>query len=122
MAVPVGPATQGEQMTHTTERRRTPRVELVPDESVRLELRHRVQLLDISLTGASLACDTKLPVGTRGHFRASLASVPFTADLMVRRHHVRPAHHRKAGLGALFSSIDEPSRKTLEQFLRRASE
>ncbi len=87
-----------------------------------MELRHRVQLLDISLTGASLGCDTKLPVGTRGHFRAGLASVPFTADLMVRRHHVRPAPLRQAGLGALFCSMDERSRETLEQFLRRGSE
>jgi c-di-GMP-binding flagellar brake protein YcgR len=107
--------------THIVERRRTPRVDLLPDETVRMELRHRVQLLDISLTGALVACEVKLPIGTRGQLRAGLASMPFTAELVVGRHQPRPAQ-RQVGLGAIFSSMDEQNRRSLEQFLRRGSE
>lgn len=109
-------------MTDTAERRRSPRVEVLHDEVIRVELRHRVELLDISLTGALIACETKLPVGTRGQFTAGLASVPFTAQVVVGRHHPRPAPHGQTGLGASFASMDERSRQHLEQFLRRGSE
>jgi c-di-GMP-binding flagellar brake protein YcgR len=107
-------------MGQMIERRRTPRVELLPDETVRVELRHRVQLIDISLSGALVAADAGLPIGTRGHFRAGLAATPFSAEVTVRRHQVRPAP-RRVGLGTTFSSMDEQSRRSLEQFLRRGS-
>lgn len=102
------------------ERRRTPRAELLPDQTVRVELRHRVQLVDISLSGALVAGDAELPVGARGHFRAGLASTPFSAEVTVRRHQPRPLA-RQVGLGTTFSSMDEQSRRSLEQFLRRGS-
>ena len=108
-------------MAPLTERRRTPRVDLLPDETIRVELRHRVQLVDISLSGALVAGDVKLPIGTRGHFRAGLASAPFTAEVTVRRHQARPSHQRQVGLGTTFSSVDDRSRTSLEQFLKRGS-
>lgn len=95
---------------------------MLPDEVMRVELRHRVQLLDISLTGALIACEVKLPVGTRGQFSAGLAAVPFTAEVVLGRHHPRPAPQGQTGLGASFASMDERSREHLEQFLRRGSE
>ena len=95
---------------------------MLPGEMIRVELRHRVQLVDISLTGALIACDTKLAVGTHGHFSAALASLPFGADVVLGRHHPTPARQRQTGLGSSFSSMDERSRKHLEQFLRRGSE
>ena len=94
---------------------------MVSDEVMRVGLRHRVQLLDLSLTGALIACDTKLPVGTRGQFSAGLAAVPFTADLVLNRHHPRPASKGLTGMGAAFAAMDARSRKHLEQFLSRGS-
>ena len=93
-----------------------------PDEGIRIELRHRVQLLDISMSGALIACGVKLPLGTRGHFHAGLGSTPFNADVVVRRHHARPAQQSQVVLAAIFSSMDQRSRDHLEQFLRRGSE
>lgn len=106
----------------TIERRRYARVDAPPGLMVQVGLRHSVQLLDISLSGALLACDTPLPAGARGRLRAGLAADPFTADLLVKREHPRTAATRHTGLGALFLSMDDSSRRSLERFLRRASE
>ena len=109
-------------MAEIPERRRTPRVELTADETVRVELRHRVQLMDISLTGALIACGVKLPVGIRGYLRTGLAAGTFTAEIESRRHHRLAEQDGQMSLGAIFSSMDEESRRNLERFLRRASE
>lgn len=106
-------------MSHTIERRRSPRIEITADEVMRLELRHRVQLLDISQSGALIACEAGLPVGTRGHFRAGLAAQPFSAEVAVKRHHVKPAPRGQVGLGAIFGSMDDRSRHHLDLFLQR---
>jgi c-di-GMP-binding flagellar brake protein YcgR len=95
---------------------------MIPEEGIRVELRHRVRLLDISLTGALMACAVNLPLGTRGRFHAGLAAVPFTADVVVARQNARPVHQNQVALAAIFSSMDERSREHLEQFLRRGSE
>ena len=95
---------------------------MLSDEVIRVGMRHRVQLLDLSLTGALIACETKLPVGTRGQFNTGLASVPFTAAVVLSRHHPRPAPKGQSGMGAAFEAMDERSRLHLEQFLRRGSE
>lgn len=101
------------------ERRKTPRVELEIHESVRLELRHRVQLLDISQSGALLGCETGVPIGTRGQLRAGLGAAPFTAEVDVRRHQTRKLAKGQLGLGSQFAAMDERSRQNLDQFLRR---
>ena len=109
-------------MSDMIERRRTPRVELRVHEVCRLELRHRVQLLDISQSGALLGCDAGVPLGTRGQFRAGLASLPFSAEVDVKRQQVRSAAKKQLGLGTQFASMDERSRQHLDQFLRRAKD
>jgi c-di-GMP-binding flagellar brake protein YcgR len=109
-------------MVEITERRKTPRIDLTVDETIRVQLRHRVQLADISLTGALMACAVKLPVGTRGYLRAGLTAGTFTAEVETRRHHPRADEHEQVSLGAIFSSMDEESRRNLERFLRQASE
>jgi hypothetical protein len=110
-------------MAHVPERRRTPRVDLLPDETVQVELQHRIQLVDISLTGALVACDVTLPVGTRGQLRAGLSPAPFSAAVTVKRHHTRPAGQQlRTGFGAVFSTMDECSRRTLEKFLARGND
>ena len=108
--------------TTQTERRKSVRIEMPPDEGIRIEVRHRVQLLDISMSGALMACAVKLPLGTRGRFHAGLAAVPFSADVVIRRHHARPTVQSQVGLAAIFSSMDQRSREHLEQFLRRGSD
>ena len=95
---------------------------MLPDEVIQVGMRHRVQLLDISQTGALIACETKLPVGTRGQLKAGIAAVPFTAEVVLNRHHPRPAPNGQAGMGAAFAAMDERSRTHLEAFVRRGSE
>jgi c-di-GMP-binding flagellar brake protein YcgR len=109
-------------MGEMIERRRTPRVDLRVDEVCRLELRHRVQLLDISQSGALLGCDAGLPLGTRGQFRAGLAAMPFSAELAVKRQQVRSTAKKQLSLGTQFASMDERSKQNLDQFLRRAKD
>jgi hypothetical protein len=92
------------------------------DEGIRIEVRHRVQLLDISMSGALMACAVKLPLGTRGRVHAGLGVTPFSAEVVIRRHHARPGAHTQVGLAAIFSSMDQRSRENLEQFLRRGSD
>src|SRR5215207_3820493 len=109
-------------MDQTNERRRTPRVELKHEEDVRLELRHRVQLLDISQTGALISCETRLPVGTRGQVRIGLGSTGFTAEVAVKRHHPKVVRPGQVALGTMFGTMDDRSKLQLEQFLQRAKD
>lgn len=103
------------------ERRKTPRVDVVSSEYVRMDVRHRVRLLDISLTGALIAAGTELPVGTRGLFTVALAAEPFIAELKVGRHQAGRSPEPGLGMGAVFAAMDQRSRRQLELFLRRAS-
>jgi len=109
-------------MEEINERRRTPRIELQHDEDVRLELRHRVQLMDISQTGALVGCETALPVGTRGQIRIGLGPEPFSAEVAVKRHHAKSARRGQVGLGTMFGSMDDRSKRQLELFLQRAKD
>ena len=104
------------------ERRRSPRVDVGSNDAVRLELRNRVRLLDISQSGALLAAEAGLPIGTQGHLRAGLEALPFSAEVAVRRHHVRPVPKGLVGLGAVFASMDDRSRASLDQFLKRGKD
>ena len=89
------------------------------DEVIRLELRHRVQVMDISQSGALVACDTRLPVGTRAQVHWELAGLPFTAEVAVRRHHAKAAASGHLTIGAQFGLVDDRSRRHLNEFLRR---
>jgi c-di-GMP-binding flagellar brake protein YcgR len=109
-------------MDQTSERRRTPRVELHQEEDLRLELRHRVQLLDISQTGALISCDTRLPVGTRGQVRIGIGASGFSAEVAVKRHHTRVVRTGKVALGTMFGAMDDRSKRELEAFLQRAKD
>lgn len=108
-------------MSSLTERRRAPRMVLQFEEAIGIELRHRARFMDISLNGALLACDVKLPVGTHAKLRVGFAS-PCVADIVVRRQDNRPGPGGSVGLGTVLVSMDDRSRRSLEQFLRKASE
>jgi c-di-GMP-binding flagellar brake protein YcgR len=104
------------------ERRRVPRVAVDDGLECRLEVRTRVRLVDISLTGTLMASDAQLPVGTRAHMHAGVGSAPFAPDVQVQRIVDRHSRESKPALGAVFVGMDEKSRQSLEEFLRKASE
>ena len=106
---------------YTPERRRAPRAMLRPSTECRLEMRTRVRLVDISLTGALLASDAPLPIGARAHLRSAVEASSFTPAVQINR--VADATGQAAGrtLGAVFTAMDERSRRSLEEFLRKAS-
>lgn len=88
----------------------------------RLELRTRVRLIDISLSGALLAAELALPVGAPAQLRSSLGPAVFSSDVQVRRNVALSPGIPLKGLGAEFTTMDERSRRSLEDFLRKASQ
>jgi c-di-GMP-binding flagellar brake protein YcgR len=105
----------------TAERRNGPRVSLEEGIECRLELRTRVRLLDISVSGALLGAEVKLPVGTHAHLRSAIATTAFSPDLQVRRLADASGRNAAVGLGAAFTAMDERTQRSLEEFLRKAN-
>jgi PilZ domain-containing protein len=103
------------------ERRRLPRVAVDEGLECQLEVRTKIRLVDISMSGALLASDAQLPVGTRAHLRAGVGPAPFAPEVQVKRQ-VERGRDVQTGLGAVFLGMDDRSRKSLEEFLRKASE
>ena len=101
-----------------SDRRRTPRVQLPQHEHCELHLRTRVQLLDISLSGVLVGTDVRIPLGARGQLRFGLGGTAFAPSVQVRR---RAAGGPAPGFGTVFTSMDEGSRRRLEEFLRKAT-
>jgi hypothetical protein len=106
----------------TTERRQSPRVVLEGNMECRLDLRTRVRLLDISLSGALLAAELALPAGASAQLRSGLGASAFQTELQIRRSAALSAVVPVNGIGAIFRSMDERSRRSLEDFLRKASQ
>jgi hypothetical protein len=104
------------------ERRQAPRVALDSGLECRLELRTRVRLLDISLSGALLGAELALPVGAPAQLRTGLGSTGLSADVQIRRNVALTPGIPLKGLGATFTTMDERSRRSLEDFLRKASQ
>jgi hypothetical protein len=107
---------------NAAERRRLPRVEVDDGLECQLEVRTRIRLVDISLSGALLSSEAQLPIGTKAHLRAGVGPAPFAPEVQVKRHVDRGGRDAQAGLGAVFVGMDDRSRKSLEEFLRKASE
>jgi PilZ domain len=105
-----------------SERRLSPRIPLAGDVECRVDLRTRVRMLDISLGGALLAAELAVPVGASAELRTGLGATAFRADVQVRRAVGLPAAVTLNGLGAMFTTMDERSRRSLEDFLRKASQ
>jgi len=104
------------------ERRQSPRVALDSGVECRLDLRTRVRMLDISLGGALLAAEAALPIGATAELRTGLGPSSFKTEVQVRRSVGLPAGVALNGLGAMFTTMDERSRRSLEDFLRKASQ
>jgi hypothetical protein len=88
----------------------------------RLELRTRVRLMDISLSGALLAAEVSLPPGAPAQLHSGLGAGALRADVQVRRNAQLQGNAPLKGLGAMFTGMDERSRRSLEEFLRKASQ
>jgi hypothetical protein len=86
-----------------------------------LEVRTRVRLVDISLTGTLLATELLLPIGTRAHLRSNVGASSFTPAVQVRRVADAPARGTGDRLGTVFTTMDDRSRRSLEDFLRKAT-
>jgi hypothetical protein len=101
------------------ERRRTPRVVVDGKHEFRLGRRLRVRVVDISASGALLAAEERLPVGTSGRLQISLGGNQFEGQLQIKRE--QPAGAAK---GHLLGSVMTPSQprhqEALDVFLRRA--
>jgi hypothetical protein len=101
------------------ERRRTPRVATHGRYEFRLGRRIRIRVVDISGTGALLAADERLPVGTRGRIQVSLGGHQFDGTVEVRREHTAPAGQAHV-VGSTLTPSQSRHQEALEQFLRRA--
>src|SRR4051794_6626 len=104
------------------ERRHTPRVALDGRIECRLDLRTRVRLMGISLGGALVAAEVPLPTGATAQLRSGLGAGALRADVHVRRTATLQAGVPLKGLGAMFTGMDDRSRRSLEDFLRKASQ
>ena len=109
----------GMEEQDVNDRRRSPRVMLPTDEECSLQLRTRVRLLDISLTGALVETDLPLPIGAKGQLRFALAGAAYAPTVQIRRR--AGSQTRELNLGAVFTSMDDSSRRRLEDFLRKAT-
>jgi hypothetical protein len=79
-------------------------------------------MLDLSLGGALLAAELALPVGASAELRSGLGASAFRSEVQVRRSVGLPAGVTLNGLGTMFTTMDERSRRSLEDFLRKASQ
>ena len=108
--------------TGPAERRQWPRTAIEGGLECRLDLRTRVRLLDISLGGALVAAELALPVGASAELRSSIGATAIRSEVQVRRSVGLPVSVPLNGLGTMFATMDERSRRSLEDFLRKASQ
>ena len=106
---------------HIPERRQGPRAPLPPTAECRLQVRTRVRMLDISLTGVLLASEIELPVGARAQLRSTVSAATFTPAVQVKRVAGPSARATTNALGAMFTGMDDRSKRSLEEFLKKAS-
>ena len=106
----------------TTERRQSPRILVDAAVECRLDLRTRVRLVDISLSGALLAAELALPAGVPAQLRSSLGPGSFQSSVQIKRTVPLSPGVTVTGLGTMFNTMDERSRRSLEDFLRKASQ
>jgi c-di-GMP-binding flagellar brake protein YcgR len=108
-------------MDKSRERRQQPRLKVGAGIECRLEVRSRVRMVDISASGALLATDLALPVASRATVHTTIADGPLSCAIEVRRQAQGAMPRQLPALGVVFTEMDERSRRSLEQFLKRAS-
>ena len=88
-----------------------------PDVRCAFGVRTSVRLMDISLSGVLVSADVPLPKGATGRLRFGLSGTSYAPVVEVRR---RATAGETSKLGAMFTLMDDGSRKRLEDFLRKA--
>lgn len=83
----------------------------------RLQTRTRVRLLDISAVGTLLGIERPLPVGTQARLQSTVGSAPFSPVVEICRTATRGPDPKAVALGAIFVSMDDRSRRSLQAFL-----
>jgi len=102
------------------DRRRYPRWRARDGVECQLQTRTRVRLIDISADGALLGSELPLPAGTQARLRSAIGTAPFSPAVEIRRVAPRGADPTPIALGAIFLSMDDRSRRSLELFLKMA--
>ena len=100
------------------ERRRAPRCPPRSDVRCRVDVRMRVRLVDVSATGALLATETPPRVDSVALLKTGLGAATFSSEVQVQRTGTAAG---APAVGVTFTAIDERNRRSLEQFLKKAS-
>jgi len=102
------------------ERRRTPRVPVMEDHRVGMPLAVTVRLIDISTGGVLISSTQQMNVGQKARLHTTLGSEPFNVEVEVRRVADVGSEANGRGryrMGAVFTSLDEIARRSMEHFL-----
>jgi c-di-GMP-binding flagellar brake protein YcgR len=102
------------------ERRRELRVPMKDDERVGVPVGLTVRLMDISAGGVLLFSPQELRLGQKARLRTTLGADPFSVDVEVRRiadSGSSGAAHGGYRIGAVFTGVDEASRRSVRHFL-----
>ena len=99
------------------DRRRTSRVIPASPSEIQWPTWSTVELVDISVTGVLFTSQLRVPVGEKGQLRMRLGDRAFQAEVEIRREHRPGTKHSGFPLGAVFTTLDEANRLTLDDFL-----
>jgi hypothetical protein len=108
-------------MSHAMlERRREPRVPMADNQQVGLPMALTVRLVDISAGGVLLTSSQKMSIGQRARLHTSLGSEPLNVEVEVRRVAEGGMEGNGRGryrIGAVFTALDEASKRSVHHFL-----
>lgn len=102
------------------ERRREPRVPMKDDHVVGLPMALTVRLVDISAGGVLLTSSQRMNIGQRARLHTTLGTDPLNVEVEVRRVADGNADGTGRGryrIGAVFTTLDEASSRSVNQFL-----
>jgi hypothetical protein len=106
-----------EKPTNMVERRRTVRVTPPSQSEIQWPSWSTIELIDISTTGVLFTSPLPLDAGHKGQLRMRLGERSFNAEVEIRRGQSERTQQTVYRLGAAFTSVDETSRFTLDDFL-----
>ena len=106
-----------ESTRSVVDRRRAARVTPPSPSEIQWPTWSTIELIDISTTGVLFAAPVAMTAGETGQLRMRLGDRAFTADVVVRRGSSTGPKAGSYRAGAEFTSLDEPSRLTLDDFL-----
>ena len=108
-------------MSHAMlERRREPRVSMADNHQVGLPMALTVRLVDISAGGVLLSSSQKMRIGPRARLHTTLGTDPFNAEVEVRRVAEGGMEGNGRGryrIGAVFTALDDVSKRSVHHFL-----